>query len=93
MESSSFVRWFYVLVINFINSKLCSSLHFVCSGHINEVIKTVLIFLFFYEKIWHAKKALKALKVLRALKVLNGTKTLKKKHKNVNKRIRDYFYP
>ena len=42
----------------------------------NEVIKAVLNFFFFYEKISHAQKAQKA------LKALNGTKTLGQKHKN-----------
>ena len=39
----------------------------------NEVIKAVFNFLFFYEKISHAQKALKALK---AQKAINATKTL-----------------
>ena len=45
-------------------------------------MKAVLNSFFFYEKISHALKALKA---------LNGTKTLGQKHKNANKRISDYF--
>ena len=53
------------------------------SSNINEVIKAVLNFLFFfYEKILHTLKALKA---------LNGTNTLGQKHKNANRRISDYF--
>ena len=56
------------------------------SSNINEVIKAVLNFLFFfYEKILHALKAPKAPKALK------GTKTLGQKHKNANKRINDYF--
>ena len=55
------------------------------SSNINEFITAVLNFLFFYEKI---SPALKELKVLKAL---NGTKTLRQKHKNVNKRISDYL--
>ena len=51
------------------------------SSNINEVIRAVLnfFFFFFYEKILHA------------LKALNGTKTLGQKHKNANKQISDYF--
>ena len=49
---------------------------FKVSSNINEVIRAVLNFLFFfYEKISHAPKALKALKALK------GTKTLRQKHK------------
>ena len=55
------------------------------SSNMNEVIKAVLNPLFFYEKISHAQKAPKAPKVLKC------TKTLRQKHKNANKRIRDYF--
>ena len=55
------------------------------SSNINEVIKAVLNFLFFfYEKILHALKAQEALKAPKAPKALKGTKTLKQKHKNAN---------
>ena len=61
------------------------------SSNINEVVRAVLNFLFFYyEKILHTLKAQKALK---ALKALNGTKTLGQKHKKLNKWIIDYFPP
>ena len=53
------------------------------SSNINEVVRAVLNFLFFYyEKILDTLKAQKALK---ALKALNGTKTLGQKHKKLNK--------
>ena len=62
------------------------------SSNINEVIKVVLNFLFFfYEKILHALKAQEALKAPKAPKALKDTKTLGQKHKNANKRINDYF--
>ena len=65
------------------------------SSNINEVIRAVLnsIF-FFYEKISHAPKALKAPKLQKAPKApktLKGIKTPRQKHKNANKGINDYF--
>ena len=49
-------------------------------------VKAVLNCLFFfYEKISHTPKALKA------LNALSDTKTLRQKHKNANKRISNYF--
>ena len=54
----------------------------VYSSNINEVARAILNFLlllfFFYEKISHAQKALKAVKAPKALK---GTKILRQKHK------------
>ena len=44
-----------------------------------------LFYTFFYEKISHTLKAIKA------VKALNGTKTLWQKHKNVDKQISGYF--
>ena len=44
------------------------------SSNIDEVIKAVLNSIFFYEKISHTLKALKALKTKKAL---NGTKALR----------------
>ena len=55
---------------------VCNKINF--SSNINEVIKAVLNFLFFYEKIWHTLKAQKASKASKALK---RTKTLGQKHK------------
>ena len=48
------------------------------SSNINEVIKAVLNFFFFYKTISHAQKALLAAK---ALKALNSTKTVGQEHK------------
>ena len=63
------------------------------SSNINEIIRAVLK-TFFYEKISHAQKAPKApktLKASKALKALKGTNTPRKKHKNANKQISDFF--
>ena len=51
---------------------------------VNEVIRTVLNFLFFYEKILRAQKEQKAQKTPntpKAPKALKGTKTPRQKHK------------
>ena len=58
------------------NSKNMSQRHI--SSNINEVIKAVLNFFFFYKTISHAQKALIAAK---ALKALNSTKTVGQEHK------------
>ena len=52
------------------------------SSNINEVIRAVISFLVFYEKILHTQKAQKAPK---------GTKTLGQEPKNIYKQISDYF--
>ena len=44
------------------------NLHKYCSSNINEDIKTVLNFFFFYEKISHVQKALKAPKAPKSTK-------------------------
>ena len=65
--------------MNVIIEKDCDN--YKLSSTTNEVIKAVLNFLFFYEKISHTLKALKTLKGLKALKALNDIKTLGQKHK------------
>ena len=55
------------------------------SSNVNEVIRAVLKSFFFYEKISHVLKALKAQKVRRH----NQAKA--QKHKNANKRISHFF--
>ena len=65
------------------------------SSNINEFIKTVLNFLFyfFHDKILRAQKAQKGQKEFKATKSTKSTKSTKKhkKYKNANKRISDFF--
>ena len=61
----------------------------IMSSNINEVIKAVLNFLyFFYKKISHALKALKSIKSTKSTKRHKNTWA---KAQNANKRISDYF--
>ena len=66
-------------------SNKTNSLFFRNSSNKNEVKAVLNCLFFFYEKISHTPKALKA------LNALSDTKTLRQKHKNANKRISDYF--
>ena len=59
------------------------------SSNVNEAITTILnsLFFFFYKKILHAQKAQKAQKTQKTQKA----KDARKKHKNANKQISDFF--
>ena len=62
------------------------------SSNINEVIRAVLNFLFFfYKKILHAPKAQKALKAPKSTKSNKRHKNTQAKAQNANKQISDYF--
>ena len=65
----------------------CNRINF--SSDINEAIRAVLNFLFFFTKRFCTHQ--KAPKAPKALKALKGIKTPRKKHKNANKRRSDYF--
>ena len=67
----------------------CNKINF--SSNINEVIKAVLNFLFFYEKISHASKAPKTPKISKSTKSTKRHKDTQTKVRNTNTRISNYF--
>ena len=74
------------------NRSIGLGLTWLDSRNINEVIRTVLnFFFFFYKKILHAPKAQKALKAPKSTKSTKRHKNTQAKAQNANKRISDYF--